>query len=71
MRSRTPRGFTLAMLFLAVPATIVNCHPNTIALSDWTFISHMAVAVRTGLKVASRTPRGLTLAIRVLAVTDT
>lgn len=65
--SRTPSVLTLAILFRAVPATTVNCHPNTIAPSDWIFISHTAVPVSAGLKVLSHAPVALTLPILVLA----
>ena len=65
--SMTPVALTLAILFLAAPATFVNAHPNTIAPSDWIFISHTAVPVSAGLKVLSHTPVALTLPIRVLA----
>lgn len=68
MRSRTPRGLILAILFLHVPAILVNCHPNTISLFAWTFISRTdAPTNNAGLKVLSHTQVALTLPILVLA----
>ena len=66
VRSRTQSGDTLAILFLVVPDTTVNCHPSTICPSVCISISQIAVAVRTGLNVRSRTQSGDTLAIFVL-----
>lgn len=65
--SKTQRALTFAILFLAVPVIVVNCHQRAMVQSEKSFISQ-TVLLAFGLKVASIVPLLLRRATRFRAV---